>query len=440
MAYTPSRIGYQNLLHLFPELEASAELADQPARYLTDWLPGTLWTPYDENTVPAVPPGPDPATVDIHPIEGQLLVNGAFASWPAADPLPLGWSEVGAGGAVFRETATTKVGQVAARIEGTGAGEGVRQVIPREALLAGRGKHHSAGVWVQNVTADSARVRMGYIDADGVTEVPTAAPGTAGVGAWQFIDLANVHMPTWAKGIYLEVVSLAGASHIYVDGAALIRSDTAPAATPHAQPVDYLAGFKTNLGSTGQTLRLIGSNDNFATSVVIATVSPTSDGAFWADFAAVSYRSYRLELVGGVGSGLPSAAILAIGQLFELLRGPRIGFDPYRRGLSTDAVLSNDAAPVGRNVQPSPVTLTLENRAVPEAFIDGPLTDFWAHAGGDGMPGGPPGGLPFFLAWDSVGHPTQVFFCWFPKGANLSAPMNRGLKADVPLTFLAVRA
>jgi len=286
---------------------------------------------------------------------------------------------------------------------------------------------------VKNLAADTARLRLGYLDTDGVTEVPTDSGDTAGIGSWSFLDFAGHHIPTWARGIYLEVVSLSGASDFLVDGAALVRGLVAPPETPHAQAVSCLAGHGHNLWSCGQSLELYGSDDNFASSTLISSVTPSSDKSFWDDFDSVSYRAYRFRLPGGEGSGLPSLAVLFLGTDLELPRCPRLGWDPYYRKLTARASISNEQAPMGRAIDPAPKRLRLENRNLTEAFIAGPLTNFWAHAGD----GGNPGGLPFFLSWDSGEHPDQVFFCWYPGGAEFSAPLKLGLKADMAMDFLA---
>jgi hypothetical protein len=105
---------------------------------------------------------------------------------------------------------------------------------------------------------------------------------------------------------------------------ALPATVTVDCASPKA--ADYALLYGHNLGTTGCTVQIRGSTDNFAASdVLVATSTPTTDAPLLIPFTGVSYRYWRLRIITGTA---PSIAIAAIGTALELPTWLPQGFDP----------------------------------------------------------------------------------------------------------------
>lgn len=97
-----------------------------------------------------------------------------------------------------------------------------------------------------------------------------------------------------------------------------------------AKFVDYFSVYGHNLGTSGSTIELRKSTDNFAANdVLVDTFTPADDKPILRLIASQSSRYWRARITGGVASAL---AIVQFGVRLEVpVVGPREGFDPTGR-------------------------------------------------------------------------------------------------------------
>jgi hypothetical protein len=108
---------------------------------------------------------------------------------------------------------------------------------------------------------------------------------------------------------------------------------------------DYLAIYNHNLGSSGNTVEVHRSTDNFvANDTTVDTHAPADDKPFVRLFTGASTRYWRVRIVNG---SAPTLAIVLLGNRLEIPAGVREGFDPLGRELVTQINRSNTGRALG---------------------------------------------------------------------------------------------
>lgn len=116
-----------------------------------------------------------------------------------------------------------------------------------------------------------------------------------------------------------------------------------------SKAADSLAVYGHDLGSTGCTIEVRKSTDNFAANdVLVATLTPTDDKPFVLLFASVSSRYWRIRVLTGT---VPTIAIAMLGARLEVPAGVREGIDPVGRAVRAQYNRSNAGHPLGKVIQ-----------------------------------------------------------------------------------------
>lgn len=207
-------------------------------------------------------------------------------------------------------------------------------------------------------------------------------------------------------------------SYTYWSPSVLPAALTVDCGTPRA--VDAFAVFGHDLGSSGCTVELHGSTDNFGVSdVLVATMTPASDKPFLMTFASASYRYWRIDVTGG--AVMPTLAIACAGAGLYMPSGVAAGFDPTGRSVNGTASVNDNGQPLGRIINWQSRQQTMNFR-VTTAWLRSTFEPAW-DAGLKGS--------PVLLAWDNVNYPDEVLYV--ALGDKFSAPHEAG--PNLTLTF-----
>lgn len=174
-----------------------------------------------------------------------------------------------------------------------------------------------------------------------------------------------------------------------------------------ALAADYCAIWGHDLNTTGCTVEVRGSTDNFAASdVLVATSTPTSDKPLLVFFSSVSYRYWRLTFTTGTP---PTIAIALVGALLDIPAGVRGGFDPVGRNTVEQYNRSVDGHALGKVIEFEAWRQTVSFELLSWAWIRSTWQAAWAaHIRSE----------PFLFAWDPTNHATEVFHCVVRDGFN----------------------
>ncbi|HKQ24084.1 MAG TPA: hypothetical protein VJT81_06545 [Burkholderiales bacterium] len=113
-----------------------------------------------------------------------------------------------------------------------------------------------------------------------------------------------------------------------------------------SKSADYLAVYGHDLFTTGCTIEVRKSTDNFvANDVLVATHTPTDNQPILVMFTSTASRYWRIRVLTGTA---PSIAIALVGIRLEIPAGVREGFDPIGRELVGQMNRSNAGRALGR--------------------------------------------------------------------------------------------
>ena len=165
-----------------------------------------------------------------------------------------------------------------------------------------------------------------------------------------------------------------------------------------AKAADYALVYGHTLFSSGCTVEVRGSTDNFgASNNLVATLTPTSDAPFLISFGTVSYRYWRLRITGA--ATMPALAIAAIGARLELPTGMAQGFDPVGRKIEGRSNRSENGQPLGRVIDFEMWKQSIRLPRVTWAWVRSTWLPAWrAHLRSN----------PFVFCWDTTAYPDDL--------------------------------
>lgn len=199
-----------------------------------------------------------------------------------------------------------------------------------------------------------------------------------------------------------------------------------------AQSADYCAIWGHDLASTGCSVQVRGSTDNFSASDVLVaesdTPAVTSDKPLLITFTSASYRYWRLTFASGT---VPTIAIALLGELLDIPAGVRSGLDPIGRKVVEQFNQSVEGHALGKVLEYEAWKQTVTFELLSWAWIRSTWQAAWAaHIRSE----------PFLFAWDPTNHPLEIFHCVTRDG--FSTPHRSGSLADLSfeLNALALEA
>lgn len=417
MTATKVRFGLDNLLHENRmNLRDVSNAAGFTSRNLADWRAGIYW----KNAMDANPPSD--AYVYVYPLnlidatsKGARIdvVNWYMRDWTAgAAAAPDGWALVGAAASVARDAAPTKIDLYSAELTRAGTNCYLEQELDSPDDYIGR--ELTAGAWVYATVADRARITI-LTDAGS-----TSSAYHAGTSAWVWLEVTHeVEHDATEISIRLEVNG--GDTAANFDGVACYIGDEIDS-TPHAAAVDYLALHDHNCHTMGVAVTLESSDDpgDWSTPTTRITMAFTSDKSAWKDIAtAITKSAWRLKVTSATGSGQTAIGVASFGKFLEFPDWILPGFDPYKRVLRSALETTRNGTPIGRQIQRTPIPMTLTLPFPTKTYMTGDFLTLWNHLGESGSRCWR--GLPGFLAWDSGGNGDSIFLVWSPEGAQVGS-------------------
>lgn len=193
-----------------------------------------------------------------------------------------------------------------------------------------------------------------------------------------------------------------------------------------AKAADYALVYGHTLFSTGCTVEVRGSTDNFASSnVLVASFTPTSDDPFLITFGSVSYRYWRLRITGA--ATMPALAIAAIGAALQLPVGLQEQFDPIGRKVDGQSNRNANGQPLGRVIDFEEWRENLRLQKVSWAWIRSTWLPAWrAHLRSS----------PFVFAWDPGSYASELRLV--TAGEQFTTPHMAGSRADLTVELKGV--
>lgn len=162
---------------------------------------------------------------------------------------------------------------------------------------------------------------------------------------------------------------------------------------------DNLALFNHNLFSSGCSIEVHGSTDNFVTSdVTIATLTPGSDLPFILQFTSASYRYWRIVIMGG--TTMPTLSVVSMGVALVFPVGLQYGFGPLDRKVFGQTNISEQGLPLGSAVLFEQWVQQLNFMYVSDSWIRSTLLPAWKT----GLRG-----KPFLFAFDLADYPSEIY-------------------------------
>ncbi|MDF3821970.1 hypothetical protein P3G55_18845 [Leptospira sp. 96542] len=185
----------------------------------------------------------------------------------------------------------------------------------------------------------------------------------------------------------------------------------------------------TLMSSDTITVQVRASSDNFAASdELIATLAPQVEGddaPLLAVFDSPQiYRYWRIVFVGDV---VPSIAIAAIGQAFELPEWLSQGFDPLGRTLEGQGNTNEKGQPLGRSVQFESWTQPIVLERISSAWLRSQWMPAWRAR---------LRGQPFVFGWDYELAPTELILV--TAGERFASPHYSGGLCDLSFDLSGV--
>ena len=183
---------------------------------------------------------------------------------------------------------------------------------------------------------------------------------------------------------------------------------------------DCLGLFNHTLASSGSTIQVRGSTDNFvASDVLVATLVPDNNTASIVNFTSVAYRYWRITITGTV---VPTLSIVALGVGLEFPTGLPYGFDPLARQVFGQTNISEQGLPLGKVILFEQWKQNVSFNFIPSSWLRTVFLPTWKiHLRGK----------PFLFAWDLTRYPTEIYLV--EAGDSIKSPQN--LPAYSTLSF-----
>jgi len=229
------------------------------------------------------------------------------------------------------------------------------------------------------------------------------------------------------------------ASSTAVGGAAINLTDFRPYTswTPTALPAtvtvdcgtaksaDKLSVFNHNLFTKGNTIEVRGSTDNFvASNVLVHSYAPPSDNAFVRDFAAQSFRYWRINILNGTA---PTLTIVALGTGFEFPTNVPYGISPLDRDVVAQTNISERGLPLGRVILFERWAEKLTFNHVDQTWLRATFLPAWkAHLRGK----------PFLFGFDLTNFPNEIYLV--QTDGKMDAPFPLPSKANLSINISGV--
>lgn len=188
---------------------------------------------------------------------------------------------------------------------------------------------------------------------------------------------------------------------------------------------DYLAVYGHNLGSTGCTIEVRRSTDNFgASDVLVDTHTPTDDKPILRLFTPVSSRYWRIRTLTGT---VPTLAIALLGNRLEIPAGVMEGFDPLGRAVK---------ATQNRSVKGRALGKVLDYRQWQESLKFELVTWAWVRATWQPAAEASLEVQPWLFSWNPDTYPKETYHV--ELDGSWSTPHKSGTYCDlqVPVTGL----
>lgn len=189
-----------------------------------------------------------------------------------------------------------------------------------------------------------------------------------------------------------------------------------------AKMADCLGIIGHNFGTTGATVSIECSSDNFGADITVALAGfiRTADTAFMKTFAAQTKRYWRLKITGG--SAAAQMAVLMLGVMLQFPYPPATPFSPYKEGMEAETKRGKTGQLLGAVVRYFPRQISARFIEPTRDFVFNSYLPFWeGHASLM---------KPFFFAWDLDVYPDHVLFGKVPAGLEFEAPLSRGGTVD----------
>lgn len=192
-----------------------------------------------------------------------------------------------------------------------------------------------------------------------------------------------------------------------------------------SKTADSLAVYGHNLFTTGCTIEVRKSTDNFAANdVLVATHTPTDDKQFVVQFTSTSSRYWRLRVLTG---SAPTIAIAMIGNKLEVPAGVREGFDPIGRQEISQFNRSVKGHALGIVTEFAEWTEDLTFELVTWSWVRDtwvPAWEAWLRS------------EPFIFAWNPDTYPKESYL--IVRTAGFKTPHKAGSYTDLSLQVTGV--
>lgn len=169
-----------------------------------------------------------------------------------------------------------------------------------------------------------------------------------------------------------------------------------------AQPCNYIAIARHNLGSIGAMLEVQSSADGTTWQPLSGQKVPANDRSIIWEFPDTVARYFRLLI--GAGSGVPEVAVLYVGRILRLQRRIYVGHTPLPFGRQSDVStnFSEDGQFLGRVVHRRMFRSQISQENVTPSFYRANIEPFFEAAIE----------WPFFVAWRPGTYPNEVGYVW----------------------------
>lgn len=191
-----------------------------------------------------------------------------------------------------------------------------------------------------------------------------------------------------------------------------------------AKLADYLLVYGHNAGSTGCTVEIRKSTDNFAANdVLVATSTPIDDKPLLVLFTSASSRYWRVVFKTGT---VPTVAMVLFGNRLEVPAGVKMGFDPLGRASIAQYNRSVKGYPLGKviNYQEWKETLNFELVSWTWARTTwGAAWDAWLQS------------EPWLFAWNADTYPKETYLV---TADSYATPHKSGSLCDLSVPVVGV--
>lgn len=168
---------------------------------------------------------------------------------------------------------------------------------------------------------------------------------------------------------------------------------------------NYVGIARHNFGSTGATVSVeaITAEPGADWEIVFPGTVPADDAPLMLIFPEGYYTGVRIRVV--PNGAAPSAAVLYVGKLLQMLCGVQPGFVPLRDAAVPDTIegLSESGEFLGAIVSSQARSTSASFQAIDAGWYIEHLREFVIAANQ---------GRPFFFAWNPEDHPDDVGYCW----------------------------